>query len=101
MKIEFVGTTLSIDNISNKEIKFSLIPNPTSDSFTVHFDKNLNLSTLNIQIIDLQGRFVSQQKNISNNTSISTNSFTNGIYFVKIQDENGKEITIKKLIIKH
>ena len=100
-KIKYVGTTLSVDNISKPEYSFALIPNPASNNFKLHFNNNLNLSSLNIQIIDMQGRIVRQLFDVSNNTSISASSLNNGLYFVKIDDENQNEITVKKLIIKH
>lgn len=100
-RLKFVGTTLSIENFKKSEYAFALIPNPASDHFKLHFKNNMNISKLNIQIIDMQGRIVKQLKDIGNNSSISASTFSNGLYFVKIEDENKKEIAVKKLMIKH
>jgi PQQ-dependent dehydrogenase (s-GDH family) len=101
MKIQYIGVTLNSNAFETPSFTFNLVPNPTSDSFKIRFSSNFEPSNVNVKIVDIQGRIVKQQKAISNNTMISTSSFSNGLYFVKIEDENRKSRGIKKLIVRH
>ncbi|MFC4721349.1 PQQ-dependent sugar dehydrogenase [Geojedonia litorea] len=101
MKIQYIGVTLNNKTLAITKLNFSLIPNPASSSFKLHFSNNSNLTTVNVQIIDVQGRLVKQLNSVSSNDLISTSSLNNGLYFVKIEDKNLNAIGVKKLIIKH
>ncbi|TVZ59374.1 PQQ-dependent dehydrogenase (s-GDH family) [Flavobacteriaceae bacterium MAR_2010_105] len=102
MKIQYVGVTLNTNTIDTSRFTFNLVPNPTSNSFKIKFSSNLNdVSSLNVEIIDIQGRLVKQVTAISNDQLIDTSTLNNGLYFVKIQNANQKHIGVKKLVIKH
>ncbi|RIA10064.1 PQQ-dependent dehydrogenase (s-GDH family) [Flavobacteriaceae bacterium MAR_2010_72] len=102
MKIQYVGVTLNTNAIESPIFTFNLVPNPTSNSFKIKFSSNLNdVSSLNVEIIDIQGRLVKQVTAISNDQLIDTSTLNNGLYFVKIQNANQKHIGVKKLVIKH
>ncbi len=101
MKIQYTGVTLNSNAIETESFTFNLVPNPASDSFKLRFHSNYESSNVNIEIIDIQGRMVKQLKAVSSNIIISTSTFSNGLYFVKIVDESRKALRIKKLIVKH
>ena len=82
------GNTLSIDDL-NFENKFSLFPNPSSDYITV---SNLK-STESYLIVNQLGQKV-KKGIISNNQQIDIRNFTNGLYFLKL--ENGNTIKFIK-----
>jgi bacillolysin len=80
----------------------SVFPNPASDNIMVSFstDETASIST---EIIDMIGNsvYVSKDETVEgvNNRKISTESLTNGIYFLKMSD--GKNTVVKKFIVKH
>jgi hypothetical protein len=79
---------------------FSLIPNPATNNVKLNFN-TVKESFVDLQIFDLHGRMVEQINNILNNHILNISDFTNGLYFLKINNENNKETETKKLIIAH
>lgn len=76
------STTLSIDNqISND--KFSIYPNPASNNITILGVDELQKVT--ISILDLNGQILS---NTQNPTNIDISPLSNGVYFIKIEQNN-------------
>jgi len=74
-------TTIGINEIKNKEI--SLYPNPTTSQLTINTTEQIK----SINILDVSGKTV---KAITpNNNTIDVSDLTNGIYFLKIETENG------------
>jgi hypothetical protein len=79
--------TLSIeDNILNQ---IKIYPNPVDDVFEI--ETNLNIDKVTLFNVNGQIVLVEKQKRIS------IPSLPNGIYFVKIEDENGG-VMVKKLV---
>lgn len=85
------GLALSVsDENINDEI--SVYPNPVSDVLNVQSDKEIKT----IQLISAEGKLI--KKNLNSN-QIKLNGLPNGIYFMKIELQNGK-ILFKKIIKK-
>jgi hypothetical protein len=79
--------TLSIeDNILNQ---IKIYPNPVDDVFEI--ETNLNIDKVTLFNVNGQIVLIEKQKRIS------IPSLSNGIYFVKIEDENGG-VMVKKLV---
>jgi len=97
VKIQFVGTTLSSNSFA-ESVNFNVIPNPAKNSFKINFN-NSSIDLINMSLIDIQGRIIKKIRSVNNNSEINVSDFSNGVYFVKIQNQNG-EIGTKKLIIK-
>ena len=76
-----LGTTSFED--SNQ---ISILPNPATDTMTVYLDENSSLIAINIY--DSVGRLV--MKN-TDSTTIDISSFSNGIFFVTIETEQGMQ----------
>lgn len=74
-----------------KQEKFIIYPNPAKDKFIVK--NNHNDNSLNLKIFDTKGQFVLS----SSNTSIDVSELSEGVYFVEIISEKGKQV--KKLIV--
>ncbi len=91
--------TLSTNEYSNTINNIFVWPNPVKDKLNLSFKPNDNKSK--ISIFDIHGRKVYQESIVSNSSnvqhSISTEQFSNGIYFLNI--ENGKNLYNKKIII--
>lgn len=84
--------TLSLSNFFNtKNLKASIYPNPTSDTFTVEMENEVK----SVEIYSLQGHKVMT----SNTKNVNVSSLSKGMYLVRIEDENNAVAT-QKLIIK-
>ncbi|WP_335973602.1 T9SS type A sorting domain-containing protein [Gaetbulibacter jejuensis] len=82
------ASTLSINDVNVFPIK--LHPNPVNDSFKTN--KSLN----GLHIYDITGKLVkSFTGEFTKNDSYDISSLTNGMYLVKIENENGESITSK------
>jgi PQQ-dependent dehydrogenase (s-GDH family) len=97
-KLQFVGTTLSTDEIANNT-DFNIFPNPAKDTFKVNFAQGNN-SDVNISIIDMQGKLVKTITNAYQNENINIAELSNGIYFLKTTKDNFNGARTKKLIVK-
>ena len=73
-----------------------MYPNPASNEVTIKWNKP---DDVNIRIFDAQGKivFYGKKVNLFEGLEIDLSSFKAGLYFVKLQSNNG-EIT-KKLIL--
>jgi hypothetical protein len=72
----------------NRMSKFSIYPNPTSGNITISSERDFHT----IEIVDLLGRVIYVQPNNGNNITLNISGYSNGIYFVRIITENGKEM---------
>ncbi len=88
---EIVNNTLSVD----------VSPNPAVDDLNINMVSNFN-STIEIQVLDLQGRIVTTRKdriaNGVNQVSMDVSSLSTGAYVIKIEHEKGSEL--RKIIKK-
>lgn len=81
------STLLSSSNFTTNNLKFNLYPNPSSSILNIDLATELE----SVEVYNLQGQKVlsstSKQLNVSN--------LSNGIYMVRIEDENGAVATQK------
>lgn len=70
-----------------------IFPNPTSDFITINAPKH----GLNIQLFDLSGRIILEEKTKTNNHQISVSNLPAGIYIIRLQSEN--KILVHKFIV--
>jgi N-acetylneuraminic acid mutarotase len=88
--------TAFIDQIKeNKNILFSIYPNPTSSQINLLFDKIENKTIL---LIDILGNKILTQESNSNNIQLNVSNYPKGIYFVTITSKKGS--STQKIIIK-
>ena len=83
--------SLSLEHYSLNENDLKLYPNPTSGMLFIESKEAIKL----IQLFDINGRKV--YSSIHNTSSIDIASFSSGIYFLKMESENG--FTTKKVIV--
>ncbi|WP_282122066.1 T9SS type A sorting domain-containing protein [Algibacter mikhailovii] len=91
--------SLSVSDIQNEDkLKINVFPNPTSHSFTVKVNKS---NWKNVSIYNVLGRRVYTNNKVQNKLIINTQEqkMTIGMYFVVIQDQQGKRYT-QKVIVK-
>lgn len=79
------------------QASFKIYPNPNDGTFVnLSLEGVSNSSDAIISIINLQGQIIHQQEY---NTRLNTNSFSPGIYFIRVYDSSAKLNLIQKLII--
>ena len=97
-------TNVSINDYKNKIGSVGLYPNPTADNTALIID-NYNVESLNVLVYDITGKLVmSPIQNQSllvgkNKFTINTSDLNNGIYFVTLITNKGKE-TVKLIVNK-
>jgi len=95
---ELVGTL-----VMTRELKsVTAYPNPATTELNLTFN-NEKSGIFNIDFIDINGKFVSETIQISNNNTVKSqifNQLDSGIYFVKISDKNSNVIEIIKVVKK-
>ena len=95
------GTDVTLGVGENSLDDFAIWPNPANNILNYNFI-SANSSNVSITLLDVQGRVVFSDLLDGNkqliNGSINTQSFTNGIYFLRIKQ--GNAISTKKVIIR-
>lgn len=84
-------------NTSERELSFSIYPNPTKDYV---FIDNENISIDTLEILDTTGKIIKSFQNLSRleTQKFSVSDLQSGLYFMRIQSTDKKQI-VEKLII--
>jgi hypothetical protein len=88
------GLITSVKPIEIQNDQLRIYPNPSNGSFTIEFDKSLNIKE--IRLTDLLGKIVFQQQT-DNRTKMEITNLRNEIYILTIIDKNN--LLINKKII--
>ena len=92
-----------VTGIEEPGIKLNIVafPNPVTDHLNLRISDDTSIEDqLTASLCGLKGSIIKQQKIVNNETTIDMAGQTAGVYFLKIQSENQKEIKTFK-IIKH
>jgi hypothetical protein len=81
-----ISTTVGI-NETSVNLELSVYPNPTTNYLTLKVD-NFELSTLNFQLMDMQGKIIENKKVNSKSTNISLEGQPAATYFISITKNN-------------
>lgn len=104
--ISGMGGTINIDNISlgekalsvaqinEQKLALKIYPNPADQSIQYNVD-----GVTTIQLFDLQGKLVLEERPDFNSSSLSLSNIANGVYFIKFISEKG--VASQRLIIQH
>lgn len=82
------GTTASVDDVN--AAVFTAYPNPTSNNWTISGTSTIN----SVAIFDIMGKQISTVEANDTDVVINTTSMVAGMYFAKIESDNGVQ-TIK------
>ncbi len=82
------ATTLNTDKFDLSE-SVSLVPNPTNSQFQV------NIDTKSVEVYSITGQMIKKYEAGPASKSFDVSTFTNGIYMVKVIDNNNREKTMK------
>ena len=92
--------TLSFENHSGL-IAIKLYPQPFKDFITISLPEQLQISSLEIKIYDLNGRLIINQTKSVNQQTIVINGLSNlqnATYFMFITNSEGKETIVKQIL---
>ena len=88
---EIYNTVFDVSSLKVSEVKINnanLYPNPCDTYVNISFSDNSN-EIRNIQLFDVLGKMI-YEKNMNQNTlQINMNSYNQGIYFVRIESNDG------------
>ena len=97
----YLPVATTVDNVENSLAEVSIFPNPASERFTVQAILPSN-EPVTLTLFDAMGRPVRVGKAQVNggllSEQISTGNLPPGIYWLKIADDAGAFLTVKKLI---
>lgn len=85
-----------IEKVKGINLTFSAYPNPTIDILTLEVKKS-DLSNLNYQLYDIQGKLLQSHKITEPKTNIVMSHLVPSVYFIKVT-EGQKELKIFKII---
>ncbi|MGB0807263.1 MAG: T9SS type A sorting domain-containing protein, partial [Salibacteraceae bacterium] len=103
--VDYDGNTVNVVNlaplgISENEllVNVNVYPNPAKDYFTISMPDNLN-TNYEISIIRASGSEVYRSSSQIKSLNISTQNWANGIYNIKISNEN--EYYTQNIVVQH
>ena len=91
-----ISVVTGLEAAKGINLMVSAYPNPTTDYLTLEVNA-FELSTLNFQLYDMQGRLLQSDKITRTQTSISMGGLVPATYFVKVT-EGKKEVKTFKII---
>lgn len=89
-----VAWPLSVVNINDGGVSIEAYPNPAANSVTISINGLSNVKG-SLQLIDMMGRVVYQQKCTMSNQVINTSELANGNYIAVFSDENTGNTKLK------
>lgn len=95
--INLVGPGIGVKEADFNQITASIFPIPAVENFTLAI-KEVSDNML-LQVFDLSGKKVIENKVVNTNTVVSTSQLNAGVYIVSVV-ENGAKVFTKKVIVK-
>lgn len=93
-----ISESVSISELDDEDSAFSLFPNPTTGSVTLHYHRAAPGESTQVQVVDAVGRVVLHTNIQGTMGQLDISALTSGMYSVVITKERGNEI---KRLIKH
>lgn len=88
----YTPTVSGITNISNTQLEMTVYPNPVKNELTLVFEDN---SLKQLEIINVLGEVVIKTSTNNLVYKINTENLTNGVYFIRLIDNNNEIKTTK------
>ncbi|MAC95052.1 MAG: hypothetical protein CMC96_06095 [Flavobacteriales bacterium] len=96
---DFGNIVVSIEDIRTSDVNTRLYPNPAQDRVMIQLDENYEFNQLEVEVIDLSGRVVVEQRTATHLSSINLSGLEGGMYIVKVMNQ-GDMIHSAKLMLK-
>jgi hypothetical protein len=84
-------------NENEPKISLSVFPNPIADNLILQVN-DVELSTLNFQLCDMQGKQLSKGQIIAKQTQINTASLSSATYFINVVNQENQKVQTFKII---
>ncbi len=98
IRLEFADLGSSVDE-NDQLVNTEIIPNPFSNKATLILGQS-NTQPLKLYITDINGRIIHVRKDIrENQVVINQNHMSTGIYFYRLENEDGKTVGAGKMVI--
>ena len=91
---------VSIYELQNK-IEVRIYPNPNNGSFIIEHNHSLNNAPYILEIIDVMGKVVHQEKITTQKQTINTEQLSTGLYFVNVNSTTGELMYSVKISVIH
>jgi hypothetical protein len=88
-----IQTVLGNENF-NINLQMTVYPNPTVNNLSLEV-KNYNYENIHYQLFDLKGKLISNDKIVSETTTISMEQYPSSVYLLKVVDNNNEIKTFK------
>lgn len=88
------STTVSTNELTQQQNNYKVLPNPVNESTVIEFD-NPNNRQVTIRIYDLSGKELAHDHIYSSRYKVNTENLSSGIYFFKLSNFKGIDITGK------
>jgi len=85
--------TVNVKNETSEDKIIRLYPNPATDIVHVYTENEVE----KIQLVNISGQLVFEQKNLGRETDLDISVFESGIYFVKVFSYDN--VITRKLVI--
>ena len=85
-----INYALSVSQFENQLVK--LYPNPVSNQLFIQFSSS---ETYNLKVVNVLGKIILAEDNVSFKTSLNVENLSKGIYFLTIHSMSGNAQTIK------
>jgi len=92
-----ISVVTGIPEAKGISLNVSVYPNPTSDYLTVKVE-NYETDNLQYQVFDINGKLLKSINATGEETQIETSQFAPANYFIKVIEDNNKEIKVFKII---
>ncbi len=79
------------------DISIAVFPNPTANNLTLHIN-DYNNKKLSYQLYDIQGKRISNEQILAQQTQIDMNSLSPATYFVNVVNQENKKVRSFKII---
>jgi hypothetical protein len=95
--VELYDTTVGVDEKVSNTSDVEIYPNPTNSILNIELPKKFSFSNATLEILNIDGKTLLHKKLTSVFLQIDVAELNNGLYFVKIQ--NNEKLITKKVII--
>jgi len=91
-----VSICTSLNSLLNKDLNYSIYPNPTSSNLNIDLE-NKNNRLIKIEILNAIGQVIMTETSESNRFTFNIQHYPAGIYFIKLIEQN-RVLALEKII---
>ncbi|MFI5221801.1 MAG: T9SS type A sorting domain-containing protein, partial [Bacteroidia bacterium] len=93
---DFLNNSVGVKELSFQNAELKIYPNPATSELNIQTNST---EKMNVQLFDITGKEMIENISFTNSVTINTQTFSQGIYFLKITDANSGMIKIQKVAV--